>query len=341
MNSLSALWRVDRGSPFRLRPPSGSCERDVKFPKLTGLRGELTKAEPMSRHTSWRAGGVADRAYVAADLDDLRAFLATLPAEEPVYAVGLGSNLLVRDGGVRGTVIFTHGVLTHTALEGESLHAGAGVPSPKVARLAAMHGLGSAEFLAGIPGTVGGALAMNAGCFGGETWNIVESVTTLDRTGRLRERARAEYDIGYRTVILKGRAAERHDPLPSSLLPHPAEEWFVAARFGLRAGDSAASRAMIKQLLERRIATQPLNQPNAGSVFRNPQGDYAARMIEACGLKGFALGGAVISEKHANFIVNAGRARAADIEALIEIAHVAVRRKFGVDLEREVGIIGE
>src|SRR5687768_12233209 len=197
MNSLSTLWRLDRGSPFRLRPPPCARGGNVKLPNVTGLHGELRKAEPMSRHTSWRAGGVAERAYVAADLDDLRAFLAALPLEEPVYAVGLGSNLLVRDGGVRGTVIFTHGVLTHTALEGESLHAGAGVPSPKVARLAAMHGLGGAEFLAGIPGTVGGALAMNAGCFGGETWNIVESVTTLDRTGRVRERARAEFEIGY------------------------------------------------------------------------------------------------------------------------------------------------
>ena len=351
MNSLSMLWRAESRAPFRLRPAPCAHGFDVKFEDAAGLRGELRKAEPMSRHTSWRAGGVADRAYVAADLGDLRAFLAALPPDEPVYAVGLGSNLLVRDGGVRGTVIFTHGVLRHTSLEGGLLHAGAGVPSPKVARFAAMHGLAGAEFLAGIPGTVGGALAMNAGCFGGETWNIVERVTTLDRTGRLHERARAEYDVGYRTVILK---ADRHsafsvqhsasgDPAAASGggSIHPSAEWFVGASFSLLPGDSATSRAMIKQLLERRIATQPLNQPNAGSVFRNPQGDYAARLIEACGLKGFALGGAVISEKHANFIVNAGNARAADIEALIEIAHAAVRRKFGVDLEREVRIIGE
>jgi UDP-N-acetylmuramate dehydrogenase len=238
-------------------------------------------------------------------------------------------------------VIFTHGVLNQTRLDGELLHAGAGVPSPKIARFAAMHGLGGAEFMAGIPGTVGGALAMNAGCYGGETWNIVEGVTTLDRTGRLRQRARAEYDIGYRTVVLKDHAAERHDPHPSSLIPHPSQEWFVEAHFRLPRGDSAASRAMIKQLLVRRITTQPLNLPNAGSVFRNPPGDYAARLIEACGLKGFALGGAAISEKHANFIVNVGHASAADIEALIEIAHASVSRKFGIDLEREVRIIGE
>ncbi len=320
------------------------------------LRGELREREPMARHTTWRAGGCADRAYIPADLDDLRAFLALLPQHEPVYLVGLGSNLLVRDGGVRGTVIFTHRVMNRLRVETEAaggagdrgagvvgasgdrlapralrltIHADAGVPSPKLARFAAAHELGGAEFMAGIPGTVGGALAMNAGCYGGETWNIVESVTTVDRTGRLHQRTRADYEIGYRTVVLKAQAGR------------VSQEWFVAARFKLKRGDRAKARATIKLLLERRIATQPLNQPNAGSVFRNPQGDYAARLIEACGLKGYALGGAMISEQHANFIVNTGNARAADIEALIEAARDAVKLKFGIDLEREVRIIGE
>ena len=304
---------------------------------MHGLRGELRMAEPMARHTSWRAGGCADRAYIPADLDDLRAFLASLPQHEPVYLVGLGSNLLVRDGGVRGTVIFTHRVLNRIRREDHltphasrlTIFAEAGVPSPKLARFAAMHELGGAEFMAGIPGTVGGALAMNAGCYGGETWRIVESVTTIDRAGRLRQRTRADYDIGYRTVVLRAEGG------------HVSEEWFVAARFELPRGDSASARKTIKLLLERRIATQPLNQPNAGSVFRNPQGDYAARLIEACGLKGYALGGAMISGQHANFIVNTGNARAADIEALIETARGAVVQKFGIDLEREVKIIGE
>ncbi|MEK7835760.1 MAG: FAD-binding protein [Pseudomonadota bacterium] len=178
---------------------------------MHGLRGELRMAEPMASHTSWRAGGCADRAYIPADLDDLRAFLASLPQHEPVYLVGLGSNLLVRDGGVRGTVVFTHralnriGVEDHLALPASRLtiFAEAGVPSAKLARFAAMHELGGAEFMAGIPGTVGGALAMNAGCYGGETWNIVGSVTTVDRAGQLRQRTRADYAIGYRTVDLK------------------------------------------------------------------------------------------------------------------------------------------
>ena len=322
-----------------------------------GLRGELRRNEPMSRHVSWRAGGSADRAYVPADLADLRAFLASLPPHEAVYMVGLGSNLLVRDGGLRGTVILVHGVLNRIRLDGQLVHAEAGVPAPKVARFAAMHDLGAAEFLAGIPGTVGGALAMNAGCYGGETWDIVARVTTVDRKGDLRERERSDYEIGYRTVTLKAEGggrketssadtgdnveSDKPDSHPSSFTFHPSEEWFVAARFKLPHEDGARSRATITELLSRRIATQPLNQPNAGSVFRNPPNDYAARLIEACGLKGSRRGGAMISDKHANSIVNTGNARAAEIEALIETAHNAVRNQFGIDLKPEVRIIGE
>jgi UDP-N-acetylmuramate dehydrogenase len=306
------------------------------------LRGELRMDEPMARHTSWRVGGCVERSYLPADVDDLCAFLATLPESEPVYFVGLGSNLLVRDGKLRGTVIFMHGALAHIRFEGNVVHAEAGVPSPKVARFAAVHALAGAEFLAGIPGTVGGALAMNAGCYGGETWNIVESVTTVDREGRLRQRTRANYEIDYRKVSLTTDSSDAvlrtH---PSSHIRHPSDEWFVAARFKLPRGDRGKARATIKQLLEKRIASQPLSQHNAGSVFRNPEGDYAARLIEACGLKGYALGGAAISIQHANFIVNTGRARAAEIEALITIAHDTVQQKFGIDLQREVRIVGE
>ncbi|HXF66880.1 MAG TPA: UDP-N-acetylmuramate dehydrogenase [Burkholderiales bacterium] len=305
------------------------------------LRGELREREPMARHTSWRAGGVAARAYFPADLADLVAFLHTVPAAEPLWWVGLGSNLLVRDGGLAGTVIFTHRALRAMRLErregGGEIHAEAGVASPKVARYAALNGLAGAEFLAGIPGTVGGALAMNAGCFGSETWDIVARVRTVDRAGVLRERAPEDYEIGYRRVRLKAEGAMRGagNVLPST------EEWFVAASFRLARGEAAASRRKITELLARRIATQPLAEPNAGSVFRNPPGEYAARLIEACGLKGCVVGGAQISPKHANFIVNRGGARAADIEALIVLAERRVREKFGVVLEREVRIIGE
>jgi UDP-N-acetylmuramate dehydrogenase len=294
------------------------------------LRGELRRREPMADHVTWRAGGVAEAAYWPADRDDLIAFLRSLPAGEPVHLTGLGSNLLVRDGGLRGTVIFTHRALRemrldHLGARGGGIYAEAGVACPKVARYAALNGLAGAEFLAGIPGTVGGALAMNAGCYGGETWGIVAHVLTVDRAGATRARVREDYEIDYRHVRLK----------------HPAEEWFLAASFRLKRGSAAESRGRITELLKRRIATQPLGEPNAGSVFRNPEGDYAARLIEACGLKGHAIGGAAISDKHANFIVNRGGARAADIEALILLAERSVKEKFGVVLEREVRIVGE
>jgi UDP-N-acetylmuramate dehydrogenase len=259
------------------------------------------------------------------DLEDLRNFLAAQSPQEPLCFVGLGSNLLVRDGGWRGTVIFTQHALKSLQIENDLLYAEAGVANPKVARVAANNGLTGAEFLAGIPGSVGGALAMNAGCYGGESWQIVEHVVTLDRSGKLHTRTHADYDISYRSVLPR--------------TPH--EEWFVAAYFKLSRGNGEQALATIKQLLERRMASQPLDQPNAGSVFRNPEGDHAARLIEACGLKGHAIGGAAISAKHANFIVNQGNASAANIEALIALMASAVREKFGVALEREVRIIGE
>jgi UDP-N-acetylmuramate dehydrogenase len=298
--------------------------------RLEGLRGELRTNEPMARHVSWRAGGRAARFYAPADLDDLAAFLRQLPPQEPLLFVGLGSNLLVRDGGFAGTVVRTHAAGRHPELVAGHLYADAGVASPKVARFAARHDLAGAEFLAGIPGTVGGALAMNAGCYGGETWDIVARAVTIDRRGALRTRARAEFDIGYRHCALAGGARLGED------------EWFAGAWFELPKGDGAAARARITELLEKRIATQPLSLPNAGSVFRNPPGDHAARLIEACGLKGLARGGARISEKHANFIVNPkGRASAADIEWLIAQARDAVRARSGVELHAEVRIVGE
>jgi UDP-N-acetylmuramate dehydrogenase len=309
------------------------------------LRGELKLDEPMARHVSWRAGGTVDRAYLPADLDDLRAFLRSLAPEEPVYFVGLGSNLLVRDGGLRGTVIFTHWAFREIELgpvtdsEGE-VRADAGVASPKVARFAAMHGLVGAEFLAGIPGTLGGALAMNAGCYGGETWNVVRRVVTIDHAGDLHERSAAQYRIGYRTVARRCSQIASVAPADAMKRRVGVEEWFVSAVLGLPRGDGDESRKKVKELLSRRIATQPLGLPNAGSVFRNPPGNYAAKLIEDCGLKGRTIGGAVVSPKHANFIVNMGNARAADIEALIELAQSSVKDKFGIELEREVRIVG-
>jgi len=298
--------------------------------RFEGLRGELKLDEPLARYLTWRAGGRARRLYRPADLDDLSAFLAQLPADEPLLFVGLGSNLLVRDGGYAGSVVLTHAAGRHPELLEDGLYAEAGVASPKVARFAARNDLAGTEFLAGVPGTVGGALAMNAGCYGAETWNIVERVLTVDRHGRQRRRAAAEFETGYRHCVLKDAARLG------------ADEWFAAAWFRLARGDGAAARARIKELLARRVATQPLELPNAGSVFRNPPGDHAARLIEACGLKGLARGGARVSEKHANFIVNPKAAAcAADIEWLIDTVHATVRERTGIDLIAEVRIVGE
>lgn len=307
-----------------------------------GLRGELRSDEPMARHVSWRAGGRVRRTYAPADLDDMALFLRGLPDGEPVYVVGLGSNLLVRDGGLDGTVIFTHWALRGLQVlrsdrQGGEIRAQAGVACPKVARTAAINDLAGAEFFAGIPGTIGGALAMNAGCYGGETWSLVAQVETIDRAGRLHVRTPQHYTIGYRSV--EPRCHQMSGMTGSAY--EGGQEWFVAATFRLQHGDGEQSRATIKKLLAQRIAAQPLGMPNAGSVFRNPPGDHAARLIEACGLKGRRIGGASISVKHSNFIVNDGAASAADIEALIELAQNTVLQRFGVHLEREVRVVGE
>ncbi|WP_455367181.1 UDP-N-acetylmuramate dehydrogenase [Kaarinaea lacus] len=292
--------------------------------RRSDLRGTIRYDEPMSKHTSWRVGGTADVYYQPADIDDLSQFLSQLDNDEPVTWVGLGSNLLVRDGGIRGAVIATSGMLNGLSKVNDlTVRAEAGVACAKVARFTARQSLQGAEFLAGIPGTMGGALAMNAGAFGGETWNVVSAVETLSHDGRLHRRLPAEYAVSYRSV--KG----------------PYQEWFVAAELTLQQGDSESSIAKIKECLNKRGDTQPTQQPNAGSVFKNPPGDFSARLIEASGLKGYCIGGACVSDKHANFIVNTGKASAADIEKLIEHVANTVKQQHGVTLEREVRIIGE
>jgi len=297
---------------------------------LSDLRGILRLNEPMAEHVSWRTGGMAERAYIPADLADLAVFLKTCSGDEAIHMVGLGSNLLVRGGGVRGTVILLHGALQQLRLEPRAqghgmIYAEAGVASPKVARFTAVNGFQGAEFLAGIPGTVGGALAMNAGCYGSEIWEIVAQVLSISRDGTLNLRRPADFAIGYRSVVQRSKA----------------EEWFAAAWLKLPRGNSIAAQEKVRDLLKRRIMSQPLNEPNAGSVFRNPPGVFAAQLIEQCGLKGMRIGGAMVSTKHANFIVNTGAATAADIEVLIEKVRLMVRQECGIDLETEVRIIGE
>jgi UDP-N-acetylmuramate dehydrogenase len=287
------------------------------------MPGRLQYNEPMSNHTSWRVGGAAERFYQPSDLADLQVFLRTLSALEPLTWLGLGSNMLVRDGGISGTVIATQGCLKQmTQIDELTVRAEAGVACGQLARFCARLGLAGGEFWAGIPGTVGGALAMNAGCFGGETWEKVIQVECLNRQGDLIVRKPDVYRVGYRQV-------EVH-----------SDEWFVAGLFRLQKGEKEESLSKIRTLLSQRTATQPTNEPSCGSVFRNPPGNYAAQLIQACGLKGLRIGGAEISEKHANFILNKGTATAADIEALIEHVIDKVHKEKNITLVREVRILG-
>jgi UDP-N-acetylmuramate dehydrogenase len=282
----------------------------------------IRRDESMARHTSWHVGGPAEVYFQPRDRQDLYAFLSTLAPHVPLMWLGLGSNVLVRDGGVAGVVIATQGALGR--LERRSANivmVEAGVPCPRLARQCTKWGLGPAEFFAGIPGTVGGALAMNAGAFGGETWTHVSEVEVVDRNGRCHTRSAAEYQIGYRNA--KGPVED---------------EWFLSAQLRF---DRRPASGQMQELLERRKATQPIGEWSCGSVFTNPPGDHAARLIEAAGLKGLRVGGAVVSAKHANFILNEGSATAGDIEELMAQVQERVYATHGVLLAPEVRIVGE
>jgi UDP-N-acetylmuramate dehydrogenase len=298
-----------------------SAQRTIDLAPEFGTR--VLHDEPMAKHTSWHVGGPADLFFAPRDVSDLAAFLRQLPPQLPLLWIGLGSNLLVRDGGIRGAVIATHGALG--ALERSSatrIAAQAGVPCARIARQCVKWGLGPAEFFAGIPGTLGGALAMNAGAWGGETWRHVVEVDVLDRRGVRHTRPPADYVIGYRSVT------------------GPADEWFIGARLDFERAPGVNTDA-IRELLDKRRQTQPIGEWSCGSVFTNPLEDHAARLIESAGLKGFRIGDASVSQKHANFIINHGRARAADIEALIEHVQRAVEMVHGTLLHTEVRIVGE
>lgn len=288
------------------------------------LRGELREQESMARHTSWKTGGDAQYFYVAADIDDLSVFMSSLPSDMPVTWVGLGSNLLVRDAGLSGVVISVVGVLNEVEHTSENVMTiGAGVTCAKTARFAAKQGLSGIEFLAAIPGSIGGALAMNAGAYGGEIWRYVKQVETINRNGERQIYSSDQFEIGYRSVSLAD------------------DEWFVSCTLELEISKKEIIEKNIKKMLSERAEAQPLGQHSCGSVFRNPADDHAARLIDACGLKGKKLGGAIVSKKHANFIINTGNATSLDIESLIELVQATVYEQHTVRLIPEVRIIGE
>ena len=289
-----------------------------------GLQGELRTQEPMSRHTSWKTGGNADYYYIASDINDLAKFISKLPTSTPITWIGFGSNLLVRDGGLPGVVVSVVGLLNELKKINETdIFIGAGVSCVKAAHFSAKHGLEGIEFLAGIPGTIGGALAMNAGAYGGEIWSYIKEVETINRKGKREIFEKNKFDINYRSVSIS------------------ENEWFIACKMKLEISTRTVVNDRIKKMLSERADGQPLGKLSCGSVFRNPTNQHAAKLIELCGLKGKKVGGAVISDKHSNFIINTGNATSLDIEQLIEFIQACVYEKYDIKLIPEVRIIGE
>jgi len=289
------------------------------------VRGLVQHDVPMSRHTTWRVGGPARTFFEPADRDDLIAFVRALPADEPLLWLGLGSNLLVRDGGFAGTVIHLHGALDALRRESEQiLFAEAGTHCARLAKFAKDEKLAGLGFMAGIPGTVGGALAMNAGAWNGETWPNVEAAEIIRRDGGTEWLSAGDFRFAYRHVEAPERAIG-----------------FIAARFKVSADHDGSHERYTRESLAKRKATQPVGKPSAGSTFRNPPGDHAARLIESCGLKGFSIGGATVSVQHANFLITEDGATAADVEQLIAHLQATVKAQTGVELHAEVKIVGE
>ena len=285
---------------------------------------KILQNEILAPYVSWKVGGPADHLFIPQNLSDLSAYLKQLPNNTNVFFLGLGSNLLIRDKGIRGVVIATQKMLNHFEMvEDDVIRAEAGVSCGTLARFAARNGLSGIEFLAGIPGTIGGALAMNAGCAGSETWLHVSGVELIDKHGQVKRISADEFSYGYRYVSI------------------PEDHWFVAGYFKLSSEPPEKCLQKIRELLDYRTATQPINQPSCGSTFRNPEGTFAGKLIEKVGLKGYCLGGAMVSPKHANFIVNLGHSTAADIENLIYYIKEQVMQKTGIELTLEVKIVGE
>ncbi|MBT3198045.1 MAG: UDP-N-acetylmuramate dehydrogenase [Gammaproteobacteria bacterium] len=283
--------------------------------------------ESLAPYTSWRVGGVADRLYLPDCQQALLDFIRQLHKEEPLLWMGRGSNLLVRDGGVRGTVIvLSKGVDRVEWRDDETLYAESGASLARLSRVARSQGWGGLDFLAGIPGSVGGALAMNAGAFGGEIWQQVKGVEAVSRDGALHYLEREAFEVGYRRVKRLGSG----DPIG-----------FLSATFHRAESIPDQGSNPLQQQLKQRNRSQPMGEYSCGSVFRNPPGEFAGRLIEKAGLKGVAVGAASVSVQHANFIVHQGGATAREIESLIEHVATVVEQRFGVRLQCEVKIVGE
>ncbi|ACA20951.1 UDP-N-acetylenolpyruvoylglucosamine reductase [Methylobacterium sp. 4-46] len=288
-----------------------------------GLRGRLLPDHPLADLTWFRVGGPADLLFTPADEEDLAAALRALPAEVPVTVIGLGSNLIVRDGGVRGLVIRLGGrAFGSIEIEGDTVRAGAAVPDVRLARAAAEAGLDGMAFYRGIPGSVGGALRMNAGAHGGETTDVLVEARGVTREGEIRRFGHAEMGFSY-----------RHAAVPESVV-------FTGALFRGRPGDRAAILAEMDRVTAAREAAQPIRERTGGSTFKNPEGRKAWQLIDAAGCRGLRRGGAQVSEMHCNFLINTGGASAAEIEGLGEEVRARVRAQSGVELHWEIKRIG-
>ncbi len=285
------------------------------------MNEEFLFDEPMDRHTTWRIGGPADRFCIPASIPALAALLRSCPPEEKIIVIGGGSNLLVADAGIRGTVIMTR-ALKGMVREGERLRVGAGMLLPELLQSLARDGWGGLEFLAGIPGTVGGAIRMNAGTDAGVISDRLAAVTFMDRAGHSERREVSRIDFGYRRAGL------------------PEDCLIIEAELLLDQGEPRELLEKIRKRWAQRKEKQPLSFPSAGCVFKNPPGDAAGRLIDACGMKGLRVGDAEVSSVHANFIVNRGHARAVDVLELIGQVRRKVREKFGVALDLEICLLG-
>jgi UDP-N-acetylmuramate dehydrogenase len=289
---------------------------------MPDLRGRLIANQKMADLTWFRVGGPAQTLFSPADEDDLAYFLSRLPAEVPVTAVGVGSNLLVRDGGIEGVVIRLGRGFNDIAVEGNLLRAGAAVPDVRLAQAAADAGLSGLAFYRGVPGSVGGALRMNAGAYGRETKDVLVEARAVDRMGNRRTLSNADFGFSY-----------RHSKAPAELI-------FTQATFRGESGNAATIKAEMEKITEAREATQPIKSRTGGSTFKNPPDKKAWELIEAAGCRGLAVGDAQVSEMHCNFLINRGKASAADIEALGEEVRKRVKKNSGIDLEWEIVRVG-
>jgi len=295
---------------------------DALRSRMPALRGRLLPNQPLADLTWFRVGGPAQVLFMPEDEDDLGYFLRQLPPEIPVTTIGLGSNLIVRDGGVAGVVVRLGRGFSEVTVDGLRIRAGAAVPDVKVARAAQEAGIAGLSFLRGIPGSIGGALRMNGGAYGGETKDVLVEARGVDRNGNARTYGNAEMNFSY-----------RHCGVADDVI-------FTQALFAGRRGDAAEIAAEMNRITESREATQPVKSRTGGSTFKNPPDHKAWQLIDAAGCRGLRIGDAQVSEMHCNFLINLGSATGADIETLGETVRERVKRNSGIDLAWEIKRIG-